>query len=302
MSALNDGPWLGDELHEEFNAYTPLRCPGRGGLVVARSGRTGAQVQMRWLPDGVGVDEAISRLQSLALPCAPRLRGSGGDAGLVKWMSCDWKELAPLQPGVPSPGHLLAELADFLDAVHHAGLVHGSLTPRSVMTGEHQTVVIDAWWVLLDALTDRRPEWRELTLLPDTAPFLSPERARGEAATPASDIYALGAMICFAQGDWVPPRGNALLTLNQVRRGELRPDASGLDARVRPWVEQMISMEPLERPTAAELVANHHTFEDPFARVVRVWGEEDEDTAAAPELPATVGWGGPRAASNVMAW
>ncbi len=259
-----------EALRDDFRVMNPLRCPGRGGLMVAESSRTGDKLHVRWLPDEAEAQAAISWLEAIGpLPCAPKLAGSGRRDGLMAWLACEAPAAVTLAPGKIPLTRLFHQIASLLERLHQFGLVHGSLSAESVLVSPTRTVVQDVWWSLLDARTDRRPELRELTMLPETVGFLAPERARGDAASAASDVYSLGALICFAHGTWTPSTGSALAMLAKVVSGEAAPSAENLDPVLKPWVTKMLAKDPGQRPTAAELAAVLFESTDPFAALVR---------------------------------
>ena len=90
---------------------------------------------------------------------------------------------------VPEVLRLVSEVGAGLDALHAAGLIHRDVKPANIMVDENGAA----------ALTDfglaKGPAYTVLTRtgrVVGTPHYLAPELIEGSAATPASDVYALG--------------------------------------------------------------------------------------------------------------
>jgi TolB-like protein/tetratricopeptide (TPR) repeat protein len=80
------------------------------------------------------------------------------------------------------------ELAQAVEAVHGAGLIHGDIKSGNVMLADDGRVV------LMDFGTSREVQDRPGDLA-GTPLFLAPELLKGEPATPRSDIYSVGVVL-----------------------------------------------------------------------------------------------------------
>ncbi len=114
-----------------------------------------------------------------------------------------------------------------LDYAHRHGIVHRDVKPANLMvTGGPGTEGGDDVAVkLADFGIARAAEQTRLTQVGSvvgTAAYLSPEQARGEEATPASDVYALG-VVCYQLLTGRLPFEGASLGELTVRREKERP-------------------------------------------------------------------------------
>jgi serine/threonine protein kinase len=152
----------------------------------------------------------------------------------------------------PLTGAALAKLArglaQALEAIHAAGVVHRDLKPGNVMIADGEPVVIDFGIAQL-------PETTRLTMtgmFMGTPGYLAPEVIEGTNSGAAADVHSWGATLAFAATGRPPFGTGAFETIfYRIMHGE--PDLDTLPATLRPLVVRSLSRNPFARPSAAEL-------------------------------------------------
>lgn len=87
---------------------------------------------------------------------------------------------------------IMAAVCDALGAAHVGGLVHRDIKPENILIARDGTVKVADFGIAVVSDADRTMPGGGIT---GTLRYLSPEQARGEEATPASDIWAAGAVL-----------------------------------------------------------------------------------------------------------
>jgi tetratricopeptide (TPR) repeat protein len=85
----------------------------------------------------------------------------------------------------------LAAAAAAIDAAHAAGVVHRDIKPANLIFDVHGSLQV-ADFGIARVLDESTNELTAAGTVLGTAGYVSPERARGEGAVPASDVYSLG--------------------------------------------------------------------------------------------------------------
>ena len=172
------------------------------------------------------------------------------------------------------------DIAEGLHVAHSSGVVHRDIKPSNVLlwrsplaNGRWRAKVADFGIAYLQNTTRATAPG----LVIGTAAYLAPEQARGAAATPAADIYALGILLIEAitgQRPFGDASGIGAITARLIDPPAI---PASLPAPWRELLQSMTAMRPEDRPSALEvaIAAARLTVPDAIAY----------DTAA-PEAPA----------------
>jgi serine/threonine protein kinase len=148
---------------------------------------------------------------------------------------------------------MVAEIASGLDALHAAGLVHRDVKPANIMLDESRGALLTDFGL---------SKGRAYTVLTEpgsvmgTVDYLAPELIRGGAASPATDIYALG---CAAHEclTGAPPfaASEGVVAIGLAHLNDDPPDPSAhrrdVPAEVSWAVLQALAKAPERRPPTA---------------------------------------------------
>ena len=206
---------------------------------------------------GYEVEEMI--LKRLEGPHVPRFAGAG-DLAAMPYLAMEfvagvplesWVAQAPVAPvEVARIGALIAEA---LDDIHRQKVVHHDLKPGNVVLADRGAVLLDFGLARHEDLPDLLGE--ESSLPMGSAPYMSPEQVLGIRGHPATDLYALGAILYeLATGEL--PFGDPQSNSGMKRRLYKAPKPPRTIVRSIPrWLQEIIlkclEVDPRKRYASA---------------------------------------------------
>ncbi len=259
---------------DELGGFTLTEIVHRGGMAVLWGATHPAHdgpilVKLPKLAEGedpaaiVGFEMERMILPRLSGPHVPRCLGTGHEP--LPWIAMERVEgasLLPMLESLPRPFEEVAAIgaavADALDALHRQQCVHLDIKPSNILRRADGSVVLVDFGLSHHAqLPDLMEE--EFRLPYGTAPYMAPEQVMGVRGDPASDLFALGALLAFFTTG-TRPFGDPQRLKGLMRRlwwdpappRQLRPDTP-------PWLNELIlwclEVEPHRRPASAAQLA-----------------------------------------------
>ncbi|MEO3853748.1 serine/threonine-protein kinase [Acrocarpospora sp. B8E8] len=149
----------------------------------------------------------------------------------------------------PSLRVLAAGLAEALEAIHAAGVIHRDLKPTNILLVDDGPRVID--FGIARALDGAAITGTGMHM--GTPGFMAPEQFTGQPVTAMVDVFALGVVLCHAAGTHPFGRGPAASLTHRIISEE--PDLSAVPDDLRDLVADCLRKDPAARPAAADLLA-----------------------------------------------
>ncbi|WP_143076597.1 NaeI family type II restriction endonuclease [Streptomyces sp. MUSC 14] len=226
--------------------------------------------------------ECLTRMQGTLVPAL--LGAAANTAGELPWVatSCVHRRAdAPSSPPAPNLRVILDEhggtvpeelflriglgLTEAVALAHSRGLVHGSLSPRSVLVTDRDVRLVGWATATIDGVDSAH---RDVLPLSDT--YLEADDEE-RSLTPQSDAYAVGALLlAFLSGQWSDPKADS---------SEHDPVAnSGINPVLLQSLWHCLEHDPTRRPSVAALA-------EAFAVAFR---GPTVDRASAREFPVAV--------------
>ncbi|MFE4688453.1 protein kinase [Streptomyces sp. NPDC056749] len=144
-----------------------------------------------------------------------------------------------------------ADLAGALETVHAAGVVHRDMKPGNVLLAADGPRLIDFGIARGAGATPLTTTSRMI----GSPAFMSPEHVAGSGrVVPASDVFCLASLLCFA-ATGRDPFGDGPVAAVLYRVKYVEADLDGVPDALRAVLQDCLVADPAARPTPAQLVA-----------------------------------------------
>ncbi|WP_181871022.1 serine/threonine-protein kinase [Sphaerisporangium album] len=201
----------------------------------------------------------IDALRTIQGPSVASLVEASEDEGESPWLAVEYVRGLSLREFVDHHGPIPADqaaplgvlLADALQAVHQAGLLHRDLKPGNVLLGRDGPKVIDMGLV---ALAEGPTDLTTSESMLGTPACMAPEQINTpKNLTPKADVYALGATLLFALTKHYPYKAENLhALLFVITNPGKHPDLDGIPEEMTPIISAMLAYDPAARPDLAQ--------------------------------------------------
>jgi hypothetical protein len=265
LTVLNGSQTTPAEVGARFGRYEllhPIGCGGMGEVWAAHDTELDRPVALKFLFPALGrVAERLTREAKAASALNhPHIVTVyevvwHEDTPIIVMELVDGRALRALS-GTPQPVERVVDIglqtAKALAAAHAHGVVHCDIKPENILVRN------DGYVKVLDFGLARRVEGEPMVAgIGGTLRYMSPEQARGEEPTPASDIFSFGLVLYeLASGRHAFPRGSAAETMQAILSERAAAPSSKNPLVLPPLDSLILSMlahKPAARPSGEEV-------------------------------------------------
>jgi len=289
------------------NRYRLQRRIGSGGMATVHEGEDtllGRRVAVKLLhPQYVSDEGFVTRFErearsvaTLAHPAIVNVYdvGRDGDRCYIVMEFVEGRSVKEMLAGGPlgvdRTIDIGVQVAKALDYAHHSGVVHRDIKPHNIIVSpEGGAKIVDFGIATVKGASSVTESGSVL----GTVHYIAPEQARGQPATPATDIYSLGCVLYEMATGRLPFEGDTPLDIatKHVSSEPLPP--SQFNAQIPPPLERAIlramAKDPARRPASAgELARELLAFDDFGAQTTTYVPRQPEPAARGRQTPEPV--------------
>ncbi len=266
----------GEIMVGHYRVLSLLGAGGMGEVYLAEDQRLGRQVALKFLPGGLTDHADRVRRFTQEAKAASALNHPNivtihelGETETGRYIVMEYIHGESLRTLIGKPREsaevyrMAVQIAQALAAAHKAGIIHRDIKPENIMLREDGYIkVLDFGLARLapttkDSLADEHATSdTQPGVILGTLSYLSPEQARAENATPASDIFALGIVLYELATGTHPFQSetslgylNSIITHTPVSPSRLNPQVPAL---LESLILRMLEKDPQRRISAEE--------------------------------------------------
>lgn len=141
--------------------------------------------------------------------------------------------------------HIMIQICQGVDQAHHQGIIHRDLKSQNIMIDDALTVKIADFGI---ALSSNEADMTQTNTIMGSVHYLAPELARGNLATPASDIYSLGILLYELLTGTVPFKGEGAVNIALQHMESHVPSVLEVDESIATNFDYIIKKATTKKP------------------------------------------------------
>jgi serine/threonine protein kinase len=301
-----------DLIADRYELGRTLGAGGMARVVEAYDRLLDRKVAIKLLRDDVSIDPSVRERFLREARTAARFNHPNavvvfdtGQDGRQPWIVMELVEGEDLAQRIGREGaldettavHIADGVLAALDAAHRSGMVHRDVKPGNIMLLPDGGVKL-ADFGIAKSVQDATAGLTSTGQVIGTAKYLSPEQVEGQPATPASDIYAVGAVLYEMLSGEAPFTGDTAIAIALAHTREPVPDLRAAAPTVSPGVasavHRALEKTPSQRFTdAAEMrsaLAGEQVWGAPATTAVLPGRGRTTQVLAPPTRPRRSAW------------
>lgn len=168
------------------------------------------------------------------------------------------KKLFYEQIDLPTAARIIEQVAEALDYAHAHGVIHRDLKPSNILLDEHNNAYLTDFGIAKMLGSTSQVTGSGVVGTPS---YMSPEQCQGKTVTPASDIYALGAILYEVVTGKAPFEADTPLGVMYMHVRTPVPSVQQVKPSLPAAIDRVIARAMAKRPferyaTASELAAD----------------------------------------------